>query len=128
MLLIHILSVVAAFGPALIYPTILRNSPAAVVAVHQRITIPGLIVSGIVGNGLVGMSEELYTHAQLWVTLSNTIWLVLVILAVLPMRKMFAKIAADPTPELAKKAMAFIGPYHLLFAVTVFLMIFKPGA
>jgi hypothetical protein len=128
MLFIHIISIVAAFGPALVYPSLLTTNPQVVARIHQRITIPGLVVSGIIGNGLVGMSEKTFTHAQLWVSLSNTLWIVAVILAVFPMRKIFAKLAADPQPALAKRAMAFIGPYHLIFAALGLLMIFKPGA
>ena len=54
--LLHILSVIAAFGPLFTYPSMLRAGAGVEVAKwHLRLSLPALVLVWVFGMGLVGL-------------------------------------------------------------------------
>ena len=133
MLFIHIISVVVAFAPLWLTPVLLRLTAAGDKAAADgldvsilRFSLPGLAVAGIIGCGLVGMSEKEFTFAQPWVSTALILWIILIaVLAVVarPAIKAFR----DGDASARGRVMMATGIGHLILLVMVFLMVFKPG-
>jgi uncharacterized membrane protein len=137
MLFLHILSVIVAFAPAFVWPFASAKlkkegkpvGPAigALAAGNTaKVHGPALVIAGIVGCGLVGMSEKVFTFEQSWVMAALVIWFIMLGIVfglLLPAEKKSA--AGD---ESADKLVSMAGGIlHLLLAVMLFLMIWKPG-
>jgi uncharacterized membrane protein len=133
MLFIHILAVIVAFAPLWLTPVLLRLTAGGDKAAADgldvsilRFSLPGLAVAGIIGCGLVGMSEKEFTFAQPWVSTALILWIILIaVLAVVarPAIKAFR----DGDASARGKVMMSTGIGHLILVVMLFLMIFKPG-
>ena len=133
MLFIHIIAVVVAFAPLWLTPVLLRLTAAGDKAAADglevsilRFSLPGLAVAGIVGCGLVGMSEKAFTFGKPWVSTAVILWIVLMaVLAVVarPAIKAFR----DGDASARGRVMMATGIGHLILLVMVYLMIFKPG-
>ena len=133
MLLLHILAVIVAFAPLWLTPVLLRLTAAGDKAAADgldvsilRFSLPGLAVAGIIGCGLVGMSEKSFTFGKPWVSTAVILWIALIaILAVVarPAIKAFR----DGDASARGKVMMSTGIGHLILVVMLFLMIFKPG-
>jgi hypothetical protein len=127
-LFVHILAVIAAFGPGLLYALGVRGGlHREVTDAHTRISIPAIVVVGIAGFGLVGLSDKVWKFSQIWVSLGGLIWLLVVLDAVLLLRPALAGATAGDDKSKGRVAMA-TGLLHLGMVVAVFLMVFKPGA
>jgi uncharacterized membrane protein YcfT len=85
MLFLHIACVLVAMAPAFTHPLIERQSrsldPSSRTAVlgfigqnSRRVYAPALILVGLFGFGLVGMSDEVWEFGQTWIWLSIVIW------------------------------------------------------
>ena len=81
---LHIASVVAAFGPVLVYPTLRKAGDRASLArLHMRIVMPALLLTWIFGMGLAGLSkpdgadEPVFKVSETWLTLAVIDWVVL---------------------------------------------------
>lgn len=137
MLFLHILAVIVAFAPAFVWPFASAKlkkegkpvGPAigALAAGNTaKIHGPALVLVGIFGFGLVGMSEKVFTFSQSWVMAAGTLWFIMlgvVFGLMLPAEKKSA--AGD---ESADKIVSMAGGIlHLLLFVMLFLMIWKPG-
>ncbi len=119
---VHLLSVVAAFGPLLLYPTLRRSGdPAAAAQLHMRIVFPALIVLWIAGMGLAGVAELELT--EFWLASSLVIWAGLVVVSWLMIRPALT----DPSPAATSRLSAATGITHLGLVVGLVLMIWKPG-
>jgi uncharacterized membrane protein len=138
LLVLHILSVVGAMAPALAHPVMNRQiktlEPGAMNAVYgfmagnsQRVYGTALILAGVFGFGLVGMSGDFYSLTDGWIIASWALWIVWVgiIHAVLvPAERALA--GGDSSAE---SKVAIAGTVTSLVAVVVIiLMTFKPGA
>lgn len=120
--LVHIASVVAAFGPVLVYPTLRRTGdPSTVARLHMRVTFPALVVLWVAGMGLAGMGE--LKMSQLWLSLSIVVWVALIAASWFLIRP--ALTATDTAT--ASKLSAGVGITHLGLIVGLVLMIWKPG-
>ncbi len=119
---LHTLAVVAAFGPVLILPRLARVSAEQAATVHLRIVLPALVLTWVFGMGLAGLSDDVWELTELWIALSLVIVAALVATGVLVVRP--ALTGRAPQSRLAAAA----GVHHLLLAVALYLMIFKPGA
>ena len=86
MLFLHIASVLVAFAPAFTHPLIeresrsleqsSRNSVLGFLAQNsRRVYAPALILVGLFGFGLVGMSDKVIKFDQTWVWLAAVVWL-----------------------------------------------------
>jgi uncharacterized membrane protein len=132
LLLIHIILVVVAFGALFAAPVLgrvegaSRTAAAGMVTYIQRFAIPAVILAGIFGFGLIGMSDKTYKFSEAWVGPAILLWLLeiaLFFVGILPTQKKLA--AGDDSA--AKLLPMFTGISHLLLVVLVYLMVFKPG-
>jgi len=133
MLLLHILAVIVAFAPLWLAPVLLRltagGDKAAADALDVsilRFSLPGLALAGILGFGLVGMSDKKFTLGAPWVSTAVILWIVLIaVLAVVarPAIKAFR----DGDASARGKIMMSTGIGHLILVVMLYLMIFQPG-
>ena len=141
MLFLHILTAVVAFAPALVNPFLAAQMDRA--GVDDRPTIFGLmsentmriygsslIVSGLLGFGVAGMSDEVFKVSQGWLVAAVLIWIAmngLLHAGIIPAEKAIA--AAGPSSdEAAEKKLALAGQLiTLLFIVQLVIMIWKPG-
>lgn len=138
MLFIHILAMIVAFAPAFVWPFVsasLRNGgdqdPVGTVTrlnagASQKIYGPALAVGGLVGFGIAGMSNKVYSMSQTWLMVAALLWLILLgiyfgLLA--PAEKKLVE--GDRSVE--KMISMSYGIMHLLVAISLYLMVFKPG-
>ncbi|MCU1352511.1 MAG: hypothetical protein JWM05_1720 [Acidimicrobiales bacterium] len=137
MYLLHILAVIVAFAPAFVWPVVSgqlkkQGKPvgpaigALAAGNTTKIHGPALILVGVFGMGLVGMSEKTWEFSQTWVSLALLIWFVMngVLWGLmLPAEKQAA--AGDEAAD--KKVAMFGGILHLLLLLMLVDMIWKPG-
>lgn len=133
MLLLHILAVIVAFAPLWLAPVLLRLTAGGDKAAADgldvsilRFSLPGLALAGILGFGLVGMSDKTITFAAPWVSTASILWIILIaVLAVVarPAIKAFR----DGDASARGRIMMSTGIGHLILVVMLFLMIFQPG-
>ena len=123
--LLHIVSVVAAFGPLFVYPSLVRAGAGAEVARwHLRLSLPALVLAWVFGMGMVGMSDKPIEMSDSWIVASLVIWVGLVVVSWFLIRPSLVD-----TSERARSMLgAGIGITHLALVVLLWLMIFKPGA
>lgn len=135
LLLLHIVAVFVAFAPAVAHTLLaaqLRGRGSGQVLGllqrnEQRVFGPALIVAGLLGFGLQGMSDGAWEFGQTWIWLSIVLWIAQngVLHAFLfPAEKAVAggDQAARSRVDLGNALMA------LLFLIILVLMIWKPGA
>lgn len=143
MLLLHILSVIVAFAPAFVWPFASvklkkEGKPvgpaigALAAGNTAKIHGPALVLVGLFGFGLVGMSKPagsdvaVFSFSQSWLMAAATLWFIMLGIIfgmMLPAEKKSA--AGD---ESADKIVSMAGGImHLLLLVMLFLMIWKPG-
>ena len=123
--LLHVLSVIAAFGPLFVYPSLVRAGAGAEVAKwHLRLSLPALVLAWVFGMGMVGMSDNQIEMSDSWIVASLAIWVGLVAVSWFLIRPSLAD-----TSERARSMLgAGTGITHLALVVLLWLMIFKPGA
>jgi len=137
-LLLHIVSIVAAFAPAFAHPLLgaqsARMAPAArdqvrgfLAANSKRVYAPALIAAGVFGLLLVVASDESWEFSEGWVSMSFLVWFAMngVLHAfLLPAERKLA------TGDTAAESRVQLGGMILsvLFLVMLVLMIWKPGA
>ncbi|HEX7132449.1 MAG TPA: DUF2269 family protein [Iamia sp.] len=136
-LLLHILSAIVAFAPAMVWPIINVQTrkrgvtvPAEVagqvpvnnVLVHG----PALVLTGVLGILMIVMSEDVWEFSQVWISGAFLVFFallgVLFGLLVPAERK-----AATGDADAVRKVSMFGGFVHTLLLVMLYLMIFKPG-
>jgi uncharacterized membrane protein len=135
-LILHILFVVAAFGGMFAAPILARvegasqSAATGMVGYLKRIAIPSVIIAGILGMGLIGMSKdgdvEVYKFSQTWVSIALLLWLVEIAVYFFGLLPAERKVAGGDA-EAAKRLPMFTGIVHLLLLVLIYLMVFKPG-
>ena len=122
--LLHILSVIAAFGPLFTYPSMIRAGAGAEVAKwHLRLSLPALVLVWVFGMGMIGMSDEVFKMSDGWIVASLLLWVGLVVVSWFLVRP-----ALTDTSERARSMLgAGLGVTHLGLVVLLWLMVFKPG-
>lgn len=138
MLLVHIFTVIVAFAPAFVWPVAsarLRKSgrsPSAAWAMAEwgtpRVYGPALVIAGLFGFGLTGVSSanNVYSFGDPWISVAMLLWFVM--LGVLFGLLMPAEKKAGAGDAAAVKMVPmFGGILHLLLAVMLIVMIWKPG-
>lgn len=137
MLLLHILSVIVAFAPNFVWPFVavrLKKEQAPVGATIGKLAAgntvkihgPALVVAGVIGCGLVGMSERVYTFADAWISAALLVWF-LMLGVVFGMMAPAEKRAAAGDAGADKIVSMSGGILHLLLTVMLVIMIWKPG-
>ena len=123
--LLHILAVIVAFGPLFLYPTLQRAGQTQTVArMHLMMSLPALVLVWVFGMGLVGMSDDAIEMSETWVVLSLIGWVALMVVSWFLIRPALT----DTSPDAKGKLSAGLGVTHLLLAVMIVLMIWKPGS
>jgi uncharacterized membrane protein len=123
--LLHILAVVAAFGPLFLYPTLQRaGASQAVAKLHLRLVLPALTLVWVLGMGLVGMSKDSIELSETWILVSLIGWVILMLVSWFLIRPALTDASAAARGRMASG----IGITHLLMVVIVALMVFKPGS
>jgi uncharacterized membrane protein len=137
-LLLHILTVLVAFAPAFVNPLLLsqtktldatnRGKLLVIMAGNgRRIYAPALILAGLFGFALQGMSDGVLEFSQTWLWLAVIVWLAMngILHAVLlPAERAVAGGDESATKKLDRAGIAMT----LLVIVMLYLMILKPGA
>ncbi len=137
MLFLHILTAFAAFAPAFVHP-LLANQTKALDATNRgkvvgmiagngrRIYAPALIITGLFGFAMQGMSDGVIEFGQTWFWLAIVVWLGMngVLHAMLlPSERALA--GGDETA--AKKVDTAGIVITVLLLVMLYLMVFQPG-
>jgi hypothetical protein len=120
--LVHVLSIVAAFGPLFLYPRMQRaGETSAMAALHMKLVFPALILLWVVGMGMAGVNK--FALAEMWwITITIALWVGSVAVSWFLIRP-----AIGDTSDDAKKKMSMgIGITHLTLVASLVLMIFKP--
>lgn len=131
-LLLHIVTAVVAFAPAFMTFAVSRaavtdrGAAGPLVVGIERLAIPSMIITGVLGFGLAGMSDKVYKVSQTWLSVAAVAWVLLVVVAVLVVRPA-AKALAAGTEGARQKLMMGTGITHALFLLTIVMMVFKPG-
>ncbi|MGI9606838.1 MAG: hypothetical protein ACR2P0_11930 [Acidimicrobiales bacterium] len=136
-LLLHILTAIVAFAPAFAHPFLAQqskgldaeNQSSLLGFMHsngRRVYVPALIVTGVLGFGLSGMSSDVYELSQGWLIASILLWIAMngVLHAViLPNERKWAD------GESSSEGLVRIGGITItvMLFVMLYLMIFKPG-
>jgi hypothetical protein len=135
MLLLHILSVIVAFGPLFFMPMLARTGQSggdrSSLLFLQRFSTPAVVLAGFFGLAMVGMSKtggvEIFSFSQSWVSIALAIWIIQVALFIFGMLPAERKAAAGDAVA-AKRLPMFTGLIHLSLLVMLYLMIWRPGA
>jgi uncharacterized membrane protein len=121
---LHILAVVAAFGPLFLYPSLRRAGETATIAtMHMRLALPAMALVWVIGMGLAGFSDDAIKVSEPWVAVSIVIWAVLMLVSWFLIRPAIT----DPSEKATSMLAAGTGITHLLLVVALWLMVFKPG-
>ncbi len=136
-LLLHILTAMAAFAPAFAHPLLTGQAKSLdssnqqkvmsfLVANGRRIYAPALILTGFLGFALQGMSDGVWEFGQTWFILALIIWIAMngVLHAlIIPNERRMANGESEAESMVAAGGMAI----SLLLVIMLYLMIFKPG-
>jgi uncharacterized membrane protein len=133
-LLLHVLTVIVGFAPLWLTPVMIRLTAAGDKAAADglevsilRFSLPGIGLAGILGFGLAGMSEKYYKMSQAWLSIAAVLWVVLLALLFTVARPAI-KAFRDGDAAARSRIMIATGISHIILVVTLYLMIFKPGA
>lgn len=137
MLVLHLLTVVAAFAPGFVWPAVAvrlkkQQKPVGPTvgdlssANLTRIHGPSLVLSGLFGFGLIGLSDGVIEFSQAWISVGMLLWFVMmgVVFGMqLPAEKKAA--AGDVSAE--KLVSMSSGIVTLLFVIQLVVMVWQPG-
>ena len=133
-LLLHVLTVIVGFAPLWLTPVMIRLTAAGDKAAADglevsilRFSLPGIGLAGILGFGLAGMSEKVFKMSQTWLSIAAVLWVVLLALLFFVARPAI-KAFRDGDAAARSRIMIATGISHIILVVTLYLMIFKPGA
>lgn len=139
-LLVHILAVIVGFAPLWLTPLLVRltaNGDSAAADGLEvsilRFSLPGIGLAGLLGFALAGMSkvdgatEPLYKMSQTWISIAAVLWIVLLAVLFFVARPAIKAFRNGDVAARGRIMMA-TGIGHLILVVTLYLMIFKPGA
>ena len=143
MLLLHVLTAFAAFAPMFVHPILASQSRSldienrgriltAMAGNGRRIYAPALLVTGILGFGVAGMSkipgtdELAWKMSQGWLISAFVVWVAmngLLHAVILPSERKLA----EGDESVQRKLDVAGGAVSVLLVVMLYLMIFKPG-
>ena len=117
-LLLHILTVIVAFAPAVV--SLLPGNRGTAIAAARTYYSPALILAGLFGILCVVTSDEVFEFDQTWITLAFIVWIAMngVFHAiVLPARRVSSYTRVDNGQAIMT----------ILLVIMLYLMIWKPG-
>ena len=137
LLFLHILTAFVAFAPAFVHPVLNaqvkslgpqgHSAVLAYIAKNgQRIYATALILSGLLGFGVVGLSDDVYELSQGWLIAAIIIWIVMngILHAILiPGERAMGQgdLSAEPRVSVAGAVIT------VLLLVQLYLMVWQPG-
>lgn len=101
-------------------------NPAESGAKLRKFFGPALAVGGLAGFGVAGMSEKVYRVSQPWLTVAALLWFIALGLVFALIAPAQDKVAEGDTSA-TKIVAAGTGGLHLILAIALYLMIWKPG-
>lgn len=141
--LLHILAVVVAFAPAFVWPILNRQarlnaetpvegavgpvgSASLTGVMNPFVHGAAVVLAGLFGFGLVGMSSEAWKFSQTWVSVGMLLWFIMIAIVfagLVPAQRALreGKVAAE------QRLAMFYGGLHLLLLLQLIDMIWKPG-
>lgn len=120
--LVHILAIVAAFGPLFLYPRMHRaGETQAMAALHMKLVFPSLVVLWVAGMGMAGVGKFSLGEMH-WITISIVLWIGALVVSWFLIRPA----VSDASPDARTKMAMGVGITHLIFVVSLVLMVFKP--
>ena len=136
-LYLHILTAIVGLAPAFVDPIVamrwaddknlLQTFAGTLADANQKIFGTALIVSGILGFALAGMSDKVYKMSQTWLLIAAIAWVAMVGIlhgVLIPAGKRLSE-----GDDSVRSKLTAAGPvFTLLALVLLYLMIFKPGA
>lgn len=137
-LLLHILTAMVAFAPAFVHPLLSRQSKAggaqttssllgSIADNGRKIYAPALILTGLLGFGVAGMSDDVYSVGDGWVIAAIVVWIAqngILHALILPGERAWA----DGDSDAEAKVSLGGGLITALLVLQLILMVFKPGA
>lgn len=118
-LIAHILTAMIAFVPA---------SGLASTTQRMRIYSGSLILSGLLGFGVAGMSDKVFKMSQGWLVAAIIIWIAMNGILHGMLRPAAAAIDSGDGGDEAEKKLHMAGAvFTLLFVVQLYVMVAKPG-
>ncbi|MEM8708532.1 MAG: hypothetical protein AAGE98_18855 [Actinomycetota bacterium] len=137
-LFIHIVTAAIGFAPVFVVPLLGRrgDGPGAGAALMDfvaqrtlRIYGNAIVLSGLIGFGVAGLSDKVYRVRQPWLIAAVILWTAILGLlhsGVIPAERAIAN--ADGRDEAAEQRLHRFGTaITVLFCVQIYLMVFKPG-
>jgi hypothetical protein len=124
LLILHILAAIVAFGPLFVYSSLRRaGATQAIAGLHMRLSFPALVAVWVLGMGIIGASDQAWEFDQTWIVLSIIGWVLLMAVSWFLVRPALS----DASDAAAGRLAMGIGITHILVAVMLYLMVFKPG-
>ena len=134
MLILHILTAVVAFAPAFVRPVLISHAKSsgdraalrALAGSSRRIYAPALILTGVLGFGLSGLSDDVHELSETWMILAIVIWIAMN--GVLHAVERPAEVAFAGGDDSAEGRLTVgSGLLAVMLVVMVWLMIVQPG-
>ncbi|MBX3313057.1 MAG: CopD family protein [Actinobacteria bacterium] len=138
MVFLHILAVIVAFAPSFVWPFVSvrlkQRGEAAGPVISQlaggntmKIYGPAAVLAGIFGFGIIGMSDKLWEFSAAWISAGMLVWFLILGVMFGMMAPAEKKLAEGDAS--AEKILSMAGGIlHLLLAIELIIMVFKPGA
>lgn len=137
MLFLHVVAMFVALAPTFVHPFLARDNNGdysvrrslytGIAKRSMRIYGSSLVVGGLLGFGIAGLSDKVYRLSDAWLVVSVIVWLAMNGVLhgmVFPAEKAIAN-DDQPDPKKAETGSLII---TVLFLLSLYLMIFKPGA
>jgi hypothetical protein len=127
--LLHIVAVIMGTGAAFLAPVLTAKvgktgqSADSIDAALSAVIAPALLLAGIFGGALVGMSDSFYDFGQSWLGIAGVLWLVMVVAAAFVYPPSYINL-----PDLSDKRAMLGGILHLSLTGMLIIMTWKPGS
>ncbi|MEM9038215.1 MAG: hypothetical protein AAGD18_26735 [Actinomycetota bacterium] len=134
LLILHILTAFVAFAPAFVRPVLLaqakssgdRSGLRSLAESSRRIYSPALILTGVFGFGLSGMSDDVHELSEGWLIAAVALWIAMN--GVLHAVERPAEVAYASGDDSAEGRLTLgSGVIAVMLLVMVWLMIVQPG-
>ncbi|MGI9622937.1 MAG: hypothetical protein ACR2PK_08890 [Acidimicrobiales bacterium] len=126
---LHIISIIIGTGAAFLLPIAATRSAkagqdvSAIDDITGAVLSPALLLAGVFGGALVGMSDDVYDFGQTWLAFGGLVWLIGVAAAAFAYPPSYLKL-----PDMSDKKPMLSGVLHLSLVVMLILMTWKPGS
>lgn len=120
-LILHVIAVIAAFGPLFVLPRLAAADRDGAARLHLYLSMPAIVLMWVFGMGLVGMSDDAWEMSDPWIVASLVIFVAALAIGWFLVRPGILN------PEARSKLAAGTGITHVLLVVALWLMVVKPG-